>query len=366
MPGPSAVPFQDPKESTMSISRFYHVTRAGKIVRMPTLAKALAAVRRGGFVWLDYCQPTKDDLSVLMKPLGIHALAIDDCLDDNQIPKVDIYPRHTFFLFNAFHHSRRTLSITEVDAFIGKNFLVTVSGLDPEGKPVLDHAERTVKLDLENARQGPAFLLHILLDRIVDQKFTAIEALEEEIDTSEETILADLSHFNPADLLHLRRGLLDLRKSLFHEREILVKICRRDCPFIPDKAIFFYRDIYDHLAKFFELTESSRDVVTSLMEMYLSMLNNQMTKAANETNVTVRRLTFITTIFMPLTLLAGIGGMSEWSMMTGPENWRISYPIFLAAMALIGIGNLYLLKRFEKKNRIKKRKSKSRVRKNPR
>ncbi len=72
-------------------------------------------------------------------------------------------------------------------------------------------------------------------------------------------------------------GPFDLRKSLFHEREILVKICRKDCPFIPEKAIFHYRDIYDHLAKFFELTETYRDLVTSLMEMYLSMLNNQMT-----------------------------------------------------------------------------------------
>ena len=82
----------------------------------------------------------------------------------------------------------------------------------------------------------------------------------------------------------------------------------------------------------FELTETSRDVVTSLMEMYLSMLNNRMAQAANETNLTVRRLTFITTIFMPLTLLAGIGGMSEWSMMTGPANWRIAYPLFMAGM----------------------------------
>jgi magnesium transporter len=74
-----------------------------------------------------------------------------------------------------------------------------------------------------------------------------------------------------------------------------------------------------------------------------------MTNAANNTNVAVRRLTFITTIFMPLTLLAGIGGMSEWSMMTGPENWKIAYPLFLVAMAVIGGVNYYLLKRIEKR-----------------
>ena len=161
-------------------------------------------------------------------------------------------------------------------------------------------------------------------------------------------MLANPSNFNPAGLLHLRRNLLALRKSLFHEREILVKICRRDCPFIPEKAIYHYRDIYDHLAKFFELTETYRDIVTSLMELHVSMLSNVMASTANRTNLTVRRLTFITTIFMPLTLLAGIGGMSEWSMMTGPQNWRIAYPAFILVMVVMGLANYYLLRRLEK------------------
>ena len=190
--------------------------------------------------------------------------------------------------------------------------------------------------------------MHVILDHIVDQKFVAIEALEDELDAAEEAMLADPASFNPAEMLRLRRDLLALRKSLFHEREILVKICRKDCPFISEKAIFHYRDIYDHLAKFFELTEAYRDILTSLMELYTSMLNNLMAKTSNETNATVRRLTFITTIFMPLTLLAGIGGMSEWSMMTGPANWRIAYPAFLLAMAVIGVANYYLLRRIGK------------------
>jgi magnesium transporter len=99
------------------------------------------------------------------------------------------------------------------------------------------------------------------------------------------------------------------------------------------------------------LTESYRDMLSSLMEMYLSMLNNQMTKTANATNATVRRLTFITTIFMPLALLSGIGGMSEWSMMTGSQNWRIAYPAFLLAMVVIGFANYRLLKWLEKRRR---------------
>jgi len=233
--------------------------------------------------------------------------------------------------------------------FIGADFLVTVNS--SENRQLLRSIEHIVERDPENIRQGPSFLLHIILDHIVDQKFAAIEALQEELNKAEEAILSKLSKFNPATLLHLRRNLFAIRKSLFHERETLVKICRKDCPFIPEKALLFYRDIYDHLAIFFELTETSRDTVTSLMEMYLTMLNNQMSHIANQTNVTVRRLTLITTIFMPLTLLAGIGGMSEWSMMTGPANWRISYPLFILGMVIIGIVNYYLLKRYEKKYR---------------
>jgi magnesium transporter len=338
----------------MSETRYFHISKTGRFTQIDSFKKALALVKKGGYLWLDFFKPTKEELSTLIKPLDLHPLSIEDCVDESQIPKIDEYPRNTFILFNAFHYANGVLTISEVDAFVGKDFLVTVTGHNAESHQLMSDIERTVGLVEENIGQGPAYLLHIILDVVVDQKFVAIEALEDQINVAEEAILANLSGFNPADLLHLRQDLLTVRKSLFHEREVLVKICRKDCPFIPEKSIFFYRGIYDHLSKFFELTESSRDVVTSLMEMYLSMLNNQMTKISNDTNQTVRRLTFITTIFMPLTLLAGIGGMSEWSMMTGPENWKISYPAFLLVMAVLGVANYFLLKWLEKRRGQKK------------
>ena len=116
----------------------------------------------------------------------------------------------------------------------------------------------------------------MILDYVVDHKFAAIEALQDAIDTAEEEILRGPSAFSPETLMRLRRDLLTLRKSLFHEREILVKICRRDSPYVSEKAIYHFRDIYDHLTKYFEIVEIYREIVTSLMEMYLSMINNRM------------------------------------------------------------------------------------------
>jgi magnesium transporter len=332
----------------MSASNYYVITPAGKLIQLATIEEAMKASRKGGYFWLDYLKPTKEDLWPLIELLGLHPLAVEDCLDDDQIPKIEDYPTHAFILFNRIEYRGNTLAVSELDIFIGEKFLVTVSRHGLMQHSLMRDVERFIGLDIKNCRQGPAFLAHALLDHVVDEKFDVIEKLEDEISIAEDVILGDLEHFDPARLLELRRDLTALRKSLFHEREILIKICRYDSSFIPDKAILLYRDIYDHLAKFFELTETDREIIASLMEMYLSMLNNEMAKAANNTNATVRRLTFITTIFMPLSLLAGIGGMSEWSMMTGPENWRVSYPIFLAAMVAIGVVDYFLLKWLER------------------
>jgi len=193
--------------------------------------------------------------------------------------------------------------------------------------------------------------MHIILDYIVDQMADAVEKAEDEIDQAEEAILASPSAFDPAMLTYLRRNLLGLHKSLFHEREILVKISRNDCEWVPEKASVHYRDIFDHLSNFLEMTESHRDNVTSLMELYASMLNNQMARDSNHTNATVRRLTLITTIFMPLTLLSGILGMSEWTVMTGGEsNIRHSYPIFAAIMIVIGLANFLFIRWLDRRD----------------
>lgn len=337
----------------MSEYRFFSISPKGKIEKLNSLEDAIAETKNGNYTWLDFYQPTRDVLSTLIEPLGIHPLTVEDCTDENLVPKMEEYPKNTFIIFNSYTYTNNVLYTDEVDFIIGKNYLITVSGFFSDGRHPLNDIYRVVEKEIEKAKLGPDFLLHIIMDYVVDHKFVAIEALEDELDNAEELLINDTTKFNPSELIRLRRNLLTLRKGLFHEREILVKICRKDCEFVSDKAIYHFRDIYDHLSKFFELTETYREIVSSLLEMNISMLNNLMTKTANETNQSVRRLTLISTVFMPLTLLAGIGGMSEWSMMTNPANWRISYPLFLLAMVIIGLLNYLLIRKLEKRDKSK-------------
>jgi magnesium transporter len=335
----------------MSESKFYHFSSTGVFYGVKSVEDAIASSREGGFIWLNLDNPSIQELHSLVDTLDVHPLSVEDCLDSSQVPKIDHFPNNTFVIFNTFSYKEKQLFIDEVDLFVGKNFLVTVSGINSEGRKPLNGVIKIIENDPNLAKAGPAFLMQVVLDYVVDEKLQAFESLEDELGEAEDEVLNNPAGYKPIELMRLKKNLVNLRKSLFHEREILVKICRMDCPFIPEKAIFHFRDIYDHLAKFFELTETDREIVTSLMELYTSLLNNQMTKVSNQTNDSVRRLTLIATIFMPLTLLASIGGMSEWSMMTGPSNWKVSYPFFIIGMIIIAVANYFLIRSLEKRSK---------------
>ena len=334
----------------MASAKFYYISKSGSLESVATVADAIKRSKQEGFFWLHYVDPTIEDLQPLIEQLGLHMLSIEDVMDTNQIPKINDYSENAFIIFDAFSYHAKQLDVHDIGLFLSNHFLVSVDHLDAEGNALLSGIEEIVTNEMVIDRFGPSFVMHTILDTIVDRKFVVIEALEDELAEAESAALERNSEFDPMSLQHIRRALVTLRKCLFHEREVFVKICRKDCPFIPDKAIFHYRDVYDHLTRFFELTETLRDVATSLMEIDLSLRSNEMARAANRTNNSVRRLTFITTIFMPLTLLAGVGGMSEWSMMTGPTHWRYTYPLFLLGMAVIGSLTYMALKRIVKRD----------------
>ncbi|MBI5532579.1 MAG: magnesium transporter CorA family protein [Deltaproteobacteria bacterium] len=334
----------------MADTRYSIVSPKGKLTPAASQQEALAAMQGSDYVWFDLFNPTHEQLDALAEPLHLHPLTIEDCFDDDQIPKIDLLPEYTFVLFNTFHWEGGELIVEEVDVLVGTKFLLTVHRSASEQRLLGDRFDAAIQLDMGNVRKGPDLLLHLVLDFVVDSKLSAIEKLQDGVDAAEEAILRDPASYKPEGLMHLRRQVLSMRKSLLHEREVLSRICRKDSPFVTDKAIFSFRDIHDHVFRYLEIAEICREMISSDMEMYLSIINNRMTMVANRTNRVMRRLTLITTVFMPLTLLAGVGGMSEWSMMTGSENWRVSYPLFLLLMVVIGVVNYYVLRWLDRRD----------------
>ena len=335
----------------MNTPEFYRIASSGDLEKLDSFSEAVKALGDKGYVWFNYSKASREELAELVEPLKIHPLSLEDCTDENQVPKMDEFPGYTFLVFNALCYDGEELMSDEVDLFIGENFVVTVSGYSEATQFPLKDIHSAIERNISAVKRGPAWLMHIIIDYIVDQMADVVEKAEADLDKAEEEILASPAVFDPSRLIYLRRNLLALRKILFHEREVLTKISRNDCEWVPEKATVHYRDIFDHLSNFLEMTESNRDNVTSLMELYASMLNNQMARDSNQTNATVRRLTFITTIFMPLTLVAGIFGMSEWTVMTGGEdNIRRSFLIFAAIMAMIGLTNFLVIKWLERRD----------------
>jgi len=328
--------------------RFFSILPDGKLTSHKTIEKALENTRDQGYVWFDYCEPTLKQLEPLILHFGIHPLSIEDSLSEDQLPKLDLYPTYSFMIFNFYENTQEGLFTHELDIMLGAKFVISITHKNQFGLPLLAGIERSIEREIDKVALGPSFLSHQLIDTAVDRKFYTIDKIESKLDQDENKILTESTTFNLATLLESRRDLLTIRKSLFYEREVVSKLIRQDSPFIAEKSLIFYRDIYDHISKYYEISETARDQVTSLMEIHLSMTNNRMAKTSNRTNAIMRRLTLITTIFMPLSLIAGIGGMSEFTMMVGHENVNLGYLLLFVVMILIALANYFLLKRMEK------------------
>jgi len=337
-----------PTSSKKPYSRFFYINPVGELSVVSSIHDALNATQDGGYMWLDYCDPKNEDLEPLITELNIHPLSIEDSLNEEQLPKLDLFPNYSFLILNIFDISAEELLAKELDLAVGKNFVISITHRNSQNRPLMQGMERLVERERNKVRNGPSFLLHLIIDTVVDRKFLAVDRIETRLDKDEDEILKGSPDYDLSRLLDSRRDLMTIRKSVFYEREVLSKLIRQDSPFIAEKSLVFFRDVYDHLSRYYELSETARDQVTSLMEIHLSLISNRMAATSNRTNAIMRRLTLISSIFMPLTLISGIGGMSEYTMMVGQENWKIGYLLLMVLMIIVATINFLLLRRMER------------------
>jgi magnesium transporter len=230
----------------------------------------------GVTVWLDLCAPTPEELAALGEKLGLHELAVEGAASEHQRPKLDRYDGHLFVNVYAVRldPTEGQLETSEIAAFVAGNVLITVRKNEFDIDAVLARWDGSPDL----AKYGVAFLLHGLLDYVVDGHFAAVQVLDDALESLEDTLFADTP--GPDTIQRrsfaLRKSLVLLRRVVLPMREVVNALMRRDLGVVEPPMVPYYQDVYDHVLRATEWTESLRDLVTTILETRLTIQGNRM------------------------------------------------------------------------------------------
>jgi magnesium transporter len=263
---------------------------------------------------------------------GIHPLVLEDILATDQRPKAEDYGSYLYVVLKMLMLDDKTgeLQSEQLSIVLGENYLISFQeGLDGDVfQPI------RVRLNNEKGRlrcTGPDYLLHALLDVIVDNYFLVLERLAERIEEIEDELIENPTSDTVHAIYRLKREMLFLHKAVWPLREVVGSLQRRDSPLIQDATVIYLRDLYDHTVQVVDTLETLRDMLSGMLDIYLSSVSNRL-------NEVMKVLTIIATIFMPLSFIVGLYGMNFKNM---PElEWRYGYPAVLLLMASIVGGML--------------------------
>ncbi|MED4228329.1 magnesium/cobalt transporter CorA [Neobacillus cucumis] len=284
--------------------------------------------------WVDFDAPTEEEAKCLADIFHFHPLAIEDCINKVlQRPKLDYYDDHTFFITHTVREEDKEILKDELDFFVGENFIVTFHlHSSKEVSQVWDQI-----VNQENVDQfGSLHVFYKILDKSVDNYFPIINSIEDKLDEIEENTYNKPMNNLLNELFKTRYLLLNLMHTVNPMRDLLYRMLNshRLSDIINRKE--YFSDIYDHLLKLSDLVMSNREITADIRENYLSINSHQ-------TNNVMKFLTIMTSIFAPLTLIAGIYGMNFKHM---PElSWEYGYGYALILMGIIGLSMFLLFKK---------------------
>ncbi|MGZ4432891.1 MAG: magnesium transporter CorA family protein [Trebonia sp.] len=255
-------------------------------------------------IWLDLRDPDPEDLAVLGDEFGLHPVAVEDALHDWERPKIDRYRSHLFLTaYGArLDGDSGELATSELSAFVLRQALITVrkdDGIDI-GK-IVDRWDDSPDL----AGRGVAYLLHGLLDYIVDGHFETVQSLDDAVEDLEDDLFADTPPAKPVQRrsFELRKSLVLLRRVVLPMREVVNTLMRRDLHIVSDDLMPYYQDVYDHVLRAAEWTDSLRDLVTTILETNLTIQGNRM-------NIITKKVTGWAAIIAVPTFITGFYGMN--------------------------------------------------------
>jgi magnesium transporter len=287
--------------------------------------------------WLDIVGVHEVDIIGAMgKYYNLHPLLLEDVMNTDQRPKLDDYEDYLclFLKILSYDDSNHRLRVEQISLVLGPHFVFTFQERDnPIFEPV---RERLRKAKGRIRKLGPDHLAYTLIDAMVDSYFAVLEKTGERIESLEEELVENPSPKTSHQIHLLKKDLILLRKSVWPLREVVNTLVKEESSLIQERTRFFIRDIYDHAVHVIETTETFREMVSEMIDMYLSSVSNRM-------NEVMKVLTIIATIFIPLTYLVGIYGMNFKYM---PElEWPYGYPLLWLIMLGVALTMLVLFRR---------------------
>ncbi len=295
---------------------------SGRQENLPLEGIARRLAGGGGFFYADLHAPDEQELDTLQREFHFHPLAIEDVRTRHQRPKIDIYGDQYFLVFyrigpSAQHDGDWVLQ--EIDFFIGPNFLIVTHDSQ------VDLLDKTFeRFGREMGKKDVSGFLYDLLDAMVDDYFLFLDDLGERSQQIEDEIFEHYDQVHLERLLALKKDLALLRRVAAPERDAVNVLLRRDPPILDAAHIFYFQDIYDHLIRIADSIDTYRELATGTLDAYLSVQNNKLSEI-------VRKLTIISTIFLPLMLVTSFFGMNfQW--LSGASN-----ALFVKGMVFMGV-----------------------------
>lgn len=292
-----------------------------------------------GLLWVILDKPEPEEIQLILRDVfKFHPLPVEDCQSIGyQTPKVDDFDDYIFIISHALihdHNDLEKLDTNELDLFLGNNFVVCSYREDsmPPIQSVWDRIEKDQRL----MSHGADFLAHAILDALVDDYMPLIDRMDEEIEWLEDRVLEKPNPETLQRILGLKHSTLTLRRIVGPQRENMNRLSRDDFKVIEERSKIYFRDIYDHLVRIQDLIESVRDIVSGTLDIYLSATSNRL-------NEIMKALTIVSTIFLPLSFLAGVYGMNFKYF---PEiNWPLGYLFVWILFVSIAIAMVIFFKK---------------------
>jgi len=299
--------------------------------------------------WVDLeCPTEQEERLVFEKFMPIHPLTLEDITKPRRdpdspphFPKVEEFADYLFVIANPLHPSRsasneeltRVCGVVQLSAIVTDRLLIT-----HHYEPLSAVADLSQFLSRHTAQagRGPDFLFHLVLDRLVDEFAPEVDRIVDRLDEIEERVLTTPTQQLLTELVKLKRRVISLRKTLILMREVLARLTRGEFELVDVREIAYYRNVYDHLVRYTELIEGAREMASDLMQTHLAA-------ASNKLNGVMKLLAMVSTIILPMSLIASIYGMNFEVL---PEKeWTYGYPFALGLMLVVAIFAIWVFRR---------------------